>query len=270
MHSRLAAFAAPLALCLLTFDLAAGQAAAPQGAEEIEAFMRGAKVVRTRTLGGGITRPLRLTLTDGVTTHDAVFQAVDEKKAVFVPTRGPTEINFVDSWRYNIAAYRLARLVGLDWMMPVTIEYRYQGRPGALSWWMESIMDERTRLKKKVRPPDALAWNHDMYRMRIFASLVHDSDRNLGNVLVSPAWRVIMLDFTRAFRLYERIQAEEIERCDRALFERLEALTPEALKAATGEYLTGFESEMLMKRRDLLVAHIRNLIAARGEDKVLY
>lgn len=232
--------------------------------------MRTAKVVRTRTLSGGVTRPLRLTLTDGALTHDAVFQTIDEKKAVFVPTRGPTEVNFVDSWRYNVAAYRVAALVGLDWMMPVTIEYRYQGRTGALSWWMDSIMDERTRRKKQVRPPDARAWNHDMYRMRVFSSLVHDTDRNLGNVLISPEWRVIMLDFTRAFRLHERIQAEDVQRCDRMLLERLEALTPGALKAASGEYLTGFEAEMLMKRRDLLVAHIRNLIAQRGEDKVLY
>ncbi len=270
MHARLAASAASFALCLLTFDLAAGQAAAPKTAEEIEAFMRAAKVVRVRTLSGGITRPLRLTLTDGTTTHDAVFQAVDEKKAIFAPTRGATEINFVDSWRYNIAAYRVAALVGLDWMMPVTIEYRYQGRTGALSWWMDSIMDERTRLEKNVRPPDARAWNHDMYRMRIFSSLVHDTDRNLGNVLVSPAWRVIMLDFTRAFRLHERIQAEDIERCDRQLLARLEALTPGALAAAVGEYLTGTEAKTVMKRRDLLVAHIQGLIAARGEDKVLY
>jgi hypothetical protein len=242
----------------------------PRTAADIEAFMRAAKVVRTRTLSGGITRPLRLTLSDGTTTHDAVFQTIDEKKAVFVPARGPTEINFVDSWRYNIAAYRLAALVGLEGMMPVTIEYRYRGRPGALSWWMETLMDERQRLKKKVRPPDPQAWNYDMYRMRIFSSLVHDTDRNLGNVLVSPDWRVVMIDFTRAFRLHERIQAEDIERCDRRLLERLEALTPEALAAAAGGHLTGFEAAMVMKRRDMLVAHIRGLIAARGEDKVLY
>ena len=270
MHTRFGAFAAAFALCPLTFALVGAQAVAPRTAEEIEAFMRAAKVVRTRTLSSGITRPLRLTLSDGTVTHDAVFQTVDEKKAVFVPSRGPTEINFVDSWRYNIAAWRLAGLVGLDWMMPVTIEYRYQGRPGALSWWMDSIMDERTRLKQKVRPPSPLAWNQDMYRMRIFSSLVQDSDRNLGNVLVSPGWRVIMLDFTRAFRLHERIQAEEIERCDRLLLGRLEALTPEALMAAAGDYLTGLEQKTVMKRRDLLVAHIRGLIAARGEDRVLY
>ncbi len=257
------------ALCLLTFDLAP-IAAQPRTAQEIEAFMRSAKVVRARELSTGITRPLRLTLTDGAMTHDAVFQAIDEKKSVFVAQRGASEINFVDSWRYNVAAYRLSAAVGLDWMMPVTIEYQYRGRPGALAWFMESVTDERRRLKEKVRPPDVLAWNQDMYRMRVFSSLVRDTDRNLGNVLVSPAWRVIMVDFTRAFRLHPVIDVKEISQCERQLLARLAALTPERLKEAVGEYLTAPEAQAVMKRRDLIVAHVRALAAQRGEDKVLY
>jgi hypothetical protein len=262
-----------LVLCLATLDLwpaAAVVAADPQTPQDIEAFMRSAKIVRIRELSTGITRPLRLTLSDGTTTHDAVFQAIDEKKAMFVPQRGASEINFVDSWRYNVAAYRLAGTIGLGSMMPVTIEYSHRGKVGALSWWMEAIMDERRRLKEKVRPPDVQAWNHDMYRMRVFSSLVHDTDRNLGNVLVSPDWRVIMLDFTRAFRLHAAIQSKEIHQCDRTLFARLEALTPEALQTAVGEYLTRTEAEAVIKRRDLLVAHLRALIAEHGEAKVLY
>ena len=257
--------------CPLTFHLAAAQAAAePRTAPEIEVFMRTAKVVRSKELSTGITRPLRLTLTDGTTTHDAVFQAIDEKKSVFVPQHGATEINFVDSWRYNVAAYRLSAAVGLDWMMPVTIEYQYRGRRGALAWFMDSVTDERRRLKEKVRPPDVQAWNEDMYRMRVFSSLVRDSDRNLGNVLVSPAWRVIMVDFTRAFRLHPVIDVKEINQCERELLARLEALTPALLKNAVGEYLTAPEADAVMKRRDLIVAHVRTLITQRGEDKVLY
>jgi hypothetical protein len=135
---------------------------------------------------------------------------------------------------------------------------------------MESIMDERQRLKNKVRPPDVLAWNRDMYRMRIFSSLVNDTDRNLGNVLVSPHWRVIMLDFTRAFRLQAVIKSEDITQCERQLLARLEALTPESLKEAVGSYLTNLEAAAVIQRRDMLVTRIRTLIAEQGEDKVLF
>jgi hypothetical protein len=260
-------------LCLLIVDLSAsatGALAQPQTADEIAAFMRSAKVLRTRELSTGITRPLRLTLSDGTTTHDAVFQAVDEKMAVFKPQRGQTELNFVDSWRYNVAGYRLATALGLESMTAVTIEYKHKGKTGALAWFRESIMDERHRYKEKISPPDVRAWNRDLYRMRVFTALVRDTDRNLGNVLVSPDWRVIMVDFTRAFRLHQTIEAKEIHQCDRALLLRLEALTPESLKQAVGEYLTRPEADAVMKRRDLIVAHVRTLIAERGEDKVLY
>jgi hypothetical protein len=254
----------------LVLQVAPAAADSPVTREEIESFMRRAKVVRTRELSGGVTRPLRLTLTDGSVTHDAVFQNVEEKRAVFVPARGPTEINFVDSWKYNIAAYRLAGLLGLESMMPVTIEYRWQGRVGALAWWMDSLMDERQRLKKNVKPPDTLAWNRDMYRMRVFAELVQDTDRNLGNVLVSPEWRVLMLDFTRAFRLHPTIREKEINQCDRRLLAALESLTLDRLRDAAGEFLTGFEAQAVMQRRDLLVAHVKRLVGERGEHRVLY
>lgn len=258
-------------LCLLLIDLAAATAAAqPHTREEIEAFMRAAKVVSVRELSTGVTRPRRLTLSDGAITHDAVFQAVDERKHEFRPPTGPPQLNFVDSWRYNVAAYRLAGLLGLERMMPVTIEYRFQGRTGALSWWAESLMDERERLRKKVSAPDPEGWNQDMHRLRVFTELVHDTDRNLGNVLVSPEWRVIMIDFTRAFRIYTIIRPKELERCDRDLLARLEALTPDGVKAAVEEYLTPPELTGVLKRRDLIVAHFKQLVAERGEARVLY
>jgi len=36
--------------------------------------------------------------------------------------------------------------------------------------------------------------------MRVFSQLVYDTDRNLGNVLISEDWHLWMIDFTRAFR----------------------------------------------------------------------
>ncbi len=78
-----------------------------------------------------MTAPKRLTLSDGVTTHDAVFQAIDERKMVANLGGGgrqaTTELNFVDSYRYNIAAYELSGLLGLDHMMPVYVERRWNG-----------------------------------------------------------------------------------------------------------------------------------------------
>jgi hypothetical protein len=232
--------------------------------------MRTAKVKAVRDSPKGVTRPLRLTLSDGTFSHDASFQAIDERKPFMQGADGRSEVNFVDSWRYNLAAYRLAELVGLAEMMPTTIEYRYRNRPGSLTWWMDSLMDEGERLKKKVEPPNQALWNEDMLRMRVFMELVHDTDRNLGNVLISPEWRVIMLDFTRAFRLWPAIRANELPRIDRALLGKLEALTEEGVTAATKDYLPKGEIEAVMKRRDLIVEHFRARVKQLGEARVLY
>ena len=99
---------------------AVAPAPVPDRAAQAE-FLRTAKVVRSRQLSTGVTSPYRLTLSDGVVTHDAGFQAVDERRAQadFGP-RG-VEYNFVDSHHFNLAAYTIAGLVGLDAMMPVTV-----------------------------------------------------------------------------------------------------------------------------------------------------
>jgi hypothetical protein len=259
------------------FGVALALSLAPQAAgdtpltqDQIEAFMRSAKVVAARNTSTGVTRPARLTLSNGGLTHDALFQAVDERKPVMQFPNGTMEANFVDSWRYNVAAYRLAGLLGLADMMPVTIEYRFRGRTGSLAWWMDSLMDEGERLKRKVEPPDRTAWNNDMFRQRVFMELVYDTDRNLSNVLVSPQWRVIMIDFTRAFRLWDTVRAAELHRIDRRLLERLEALSPDEVTRAAESHLTPGEIDAVMKRRDLIVAHYRARVKQLGEVRVLY
>jgi hypothetical protein len=254
---------------------AATQAAAPQlSRDEIREFLLKAKVVKSRDTSKGITAPKRLTLTDGTLTHDAAFQAVDDKQLVanLQGKKGSSvELNFVDSYRYNLGAFALAAILDLDQMMPVHVERRWNGKTGALSWWEDVLMDEGERLKQKVQPPNPTDWNHQMYRMRVFAALVRDTDRNLGNVLITPEWKVKMIDFTRAFRLQtELVYANDLGKIDRALLPRLEGLTRDGIKKATKDYLTGGEIDAVMKRRDMIVAHFKKLIAEQGEDKVLY
>ena len=96
-----------------------------------------------------------------------------------------------------------------------------------------TMMDEGERLKKKIEPPNPTEWNNQMYRMRVFASLARDTDRNLGNVLITPQWKIMMIDFTRAFRLQpELLHAKDLTRLDRALFAKLQALDQGTSKQA--------------------------------------
>src|SRR5882672_104583 len=78
--------------------------------EQIKQFLLTAKVVKSERAKKGITETWRLTLTDGTLTHDASFQPIEEHKPVMQLARG-TELGFVDSYKYNIAAYELAELL---------------------------------------------------------------------------------------------------------------------------------------------------------------
>jgi hypothetical protein len=256
-----------------SFDSAQGRA--ELSVDQIRTFLKSAKVIRSATTTKGVTAPKRLTLSDGNITHDAVFQAIDERKTVAnLGGRGrqsTVELNFVDSYKYNIAAYEIATMLGLDSMMPVYVERRWNGQVGSISWFVPALMDESDRLKKKIQPPNPADWNNQMYRMRVFSSLLRDTDRNLTNVLITHQWKVMMIDFSRAFRLQAALLHEkDLGKIDRKLLAKLESLSRDQVKQATEDLLTSYELDVMMKRRDLLVAHFKKLVAERGEDKVLY
>jgi hypothetical protein len=238
-------------------------------------FLLKAKVISSRPAGKGITGTSRLTLSDGRVTHDAGFQSIDERASLEDIRRGRKragEVRFVDTYHYNIAAYAIARLLGLGHMMPVTVERSWRGRRGSLTWWVDDyLMDEEERDAKGEQSPDPRELNRRRQRMFVFAALVRDMDRNKGNVIYTRDWRVIMIDFSRAFRLDHELRSPEtLQTCDRQLLARLESLTGDAVKREVGTHLTSAEIEAVMARRTLLVEHFRALIRERGEERVLY
>jgi hypothetical protein len=239
--------------------------------EQIKHFLLTAKVVGSKQSSKGITSPWRLTLSDGTLTHDASFQKVDVHKATVTMASGRTEMNFVDSYKYNIAAYAVAELVGLDDMMPVYVERSWKGDPGSLSWWLPVKMDEDERVKQKIAPPDPDSWDNQMYKVRVFDQLVYDDDPNLTNVLISADWKIYRVDFSRAFRVSKDLRnPKDLVRCDRQLFEKLKALDANAVAEKTKRYLTKDEVKAVMARRDKIVAQFQKLSSEKGEKEVFY
>jgi hypothetical protein len=239
--------------------------------EQIKQFLLTAKVVNSREAKKGITHTMRLTLSDGTITHDASFQSIDEHTPQKKLASG-TVIGFVDSYKYNIAAYALAELIGMDDMLPVYVERKWGGNDGSLSWWLPVKMDEVERHKQKLTAPDADAWNNQMYKIRVFDQLVADTDPNLTNVLIGENWKIWRIDFTRGFRRDTNLTNPEknLVRCDRQLLERLKALDENTLAEKTKRYLNKDEVNAVMARRDKIVAFYQKLIAEKGESAVLY
>jgi hypothetical protein len=239
-------------------------------AEQMETFLLTARIVRMRPAGSGITDSRRATLTDGPLTHDAHVQVIDQFKAVFSSPEY-AEVGFRDSYRYNVAAYRLARLLGID-NVPVSVVRSVDREPASLTWWIDDVMmDEAARRKTQARNPDTARGNDYQYRMRVFDELIQNRDRNLGNIVYTSDWTLWMIDHTRGFRLLRQLVSPEgLTRIERTLLENLRTLTPAAVEQALQSHLNRQERDALLARRDLIVKRFEDLIAARGESAVVY
>jgi hypothetical protein len=209
-------------------------------------------------------------MTDGAITHDAHVQCIDEAKHEFKTDRG-TELNFKDSYKFNIAAYRLSRMLGIA-NVPVTIERKVAGQTCAVDWWIDDVMmDEADRKQRQVEAPNPNAWNDQIYVMRVFDQLIFNVDRNLTNMLILNNWDLEMIDHSRTFRLAHTLEnPKNLGRCERTLLANLRALDPRAVQKALMPFCTKSEVESMMVRRDIIVKYYDGLIKEKGESAVLY
>ena len=252
---------------------AAPQSPVPLTREQMERFLATAEIVRERTTSDGVTRPVRATLSNGVLTHDAQFQTVDQAKALFDAGKA-SEIGFTDTYRYNIAGYRLAQLVGLD-TVPMSVERRYKGKNAAVTWWIDDVMfDESGRMKlgdTAMMGPDPQRTQRQIHVMRVWDELIQNRDRNRGNVLWTKDWTLWLIDHTRAFRTNTSLlKPDELIRIERTLFDKMKQLTEQSISQAMKGALTRPEIRSVLRRRDALVQHFEKLSAGRGEGAVFF
>ena len=239
--------------------------------EEMERFLRQADIVATKSSKKGVTNAKQVTLFDGRFRHDAQVQDVNIELPIFEVGPKYTEVNFKDSYRYNIAGYRLSRLLGLD-NVPMSVERKVQGKDAAMTWWLDDVvMDEGARQKKQTVGPNPSRTASQIHVLRVFDELIQNRDRNAGNLLWTGDWKMWMIDHTRAFRLgKDLLKPQQLERIDRTLLAKMRELSASSLADAMGKSLTKAEMEALIARRDVIVKLFDDRIAQRGEAAVLY
>ncbi len=239
--------------------------------EEMDVFLRTASITKKKSAGKGVTDTIRATLSDGRVTHDAQIQTVDIDKQVFEAGRA-SEMGFKDTYRYNIGAYRLSRLLGMT-NVPMSVKRRVDGKDAAVTWWIDDVQfDEQGRLKlNHPHGPNAERTIKQIANRLVFDELIQNKDRNQGNLIWTKDWTLWLIDHTRAFRLSDKLmKPEQITRCSRALFDALRGLTLDETTRAMGDVMTKSEINAVMARRDLLVKHLQDRIARLGEPVVLF
>ena len=263
-------FIVAIVLCLISSRLVMA-VDPPLTKDQMKQFLGSAKVVASKHTNKGVTDPWRLTLTMERRLTKACFRrSTFIKRRCNLPTARPKSIS---STRINTTLRRIrsAELLGMDDMIPVYVERKWNGQVGSISWLVSVKFDEQDRLKQKISSPDTDAWNKQMYKIRVFDELVYDNDPNLTNVLIGEDWKIWRVDFSRAFRLSKDVKSNpNLVRCDRQLFEKLKTLNEADVLAKTKNYLTKPEVQAVMARRDKIVAYFQKLIAQKGESEILY
>ncbi len=241
----------------LVFNRSISQELWKQSDAELEDLLRNGRIVNIEDIGTGITKPKRLTLRKGEVEDYAVFKYEDtdpglESKSRFVSRRH----NDSDRYQYDMAAYRLDRLIDLQ-MVPVSVIRTVDGDEGAVGAWLPNAINERDRGEQEV-PFQGHCSKDEQYRLRfIFDVLVYNEDRNLTNIMwTKKDFMLRFIDHSLAFRSTERRpkQYRKIElRVSDLTARKLEALDEETLKAELSEWLHPRQIEAIIARRDLIL-----------------
>jgi hypothetical protein len=222
---------------------------------EFEEFLKTADIQRLEELSVGITRPKRAFFRPGGLAASAIVKSIDA---------GVTAV-YLDSFRAEIAAYELDKLLDLQ-MVPPTVCRRVEGDRRSVQLWVENC-----RAFKKLgtqQAPDSEKWNLQVHRMRMFDNLIGNLDRHGGNILIDPDWNIILIDHSRAFDGRNLRLIYAMTRIDREFYERVKALDATRLKAALGPW-AAFGTDQVLARRDRIVRLFERLIAEHGEANVI-
>ena len=238
---------------------------------EIERFLTEAPILRLGETLGGVTRSRQAVLQlEGVSRY-AVWKTIDEKRSgVTSLGRAGSEINFQDTWKTEVPAYELDKLLGLK-MVPAAVSRTYRGTEGALIAWVDLGISEAERVKKQLAPPNSAAWSQNMANVQLFDNLIYNIDRHANNIWITKNWDIILIDHSRSFRPFNQLRTEsELRRFSRSLLAALEKLDRATLDKKMSKYLEGPQIGALLARRDAILARARRLVEEQGEAAVLF
>jgi hypothetical protein len=268
---------AGLMLVLLAPAAALAQMTAEEAAEREtwEEFLRTAVITAERQPwkdGEAVTNPYEVTLEKDGVVRTAIWKDCQGRM------RG-----FMESWKWEIAAYRLDKHLGLD-MVPPTVEKERKGKRGSCQIYA-GIMDFKEKFERKIETPSLRVANltRAIYLQRAFDNLIYNEDRHQQNYRLTDDFRLLLIDHSRSFRtskasmknlLYDEKNKENpkfiMAQLPRAFVEKLKELDAAVVREVVGEYLTDEEIAATLVRRDLILAWLAKRIRELGEDAVLY
>jgi hypothetical protein len=222
--------------------------------DRIEEALRTAEVVRFEPIATGVTHPRRAYVQPGGMIESFVWKTIS-----------PAYIRgYWESYRSEIAAYELDKLLALD-MVPPAVEREIDGKRGAAVMWVPQTTSVR-ELGGTI-PTDRVA-SEDIRKMQLFDNFIGNADRNAGNILIDPANNIVLIDHSRAF-VERRELPQKFERVDAGLWTAIQALAVDLLRARLAPLVGNRAVDAMIARRDRLRRAIDQLVKKSGRSRVI-
>ena len=231
---------------------------------EYEAYLKTAAVASMKEVPVGVTRPSRAYFAPGGLAESMAWK----------PITPGMKNGFYESYRSEIAAYELDKLLSLQ-MVPPTVERQIDRQSGAAVLWASP-----TRSFKELggvpgqaaspAPPAAriAGWTRQLVRAKMFDNLIGNKDPNLGNWLVDGDWHLLVIDHSRSFTPSNTL-VHKMDNIDRALWEKFKALDEASLQPVVGQWMGKSELRAILSRRDRMQQEIDRMVKQRGESVFL-
>jgi hypothetical protein len=225
--------------------------------DQIETALREGTIVAKEAVGTGVTQPNKLTIEHEGLRVSALFKTESTDIESGSRRQMRRAIENSDRWQYEVAAYRLDRLLGLN-LVPVTVERTVDGRTGSLQFWVGEIVSELKRQKEEIPAKGWCPLPEQWQLMYVFDGLVYNTDRTLQNIVYdADSWMLYLIDHSRGFRLETGLPpdlAKAEARISADFAAALKALDDESLHRELGAWLTRDQIRAILKRRDTLLS----------------
>ena len=245
----------------------------PMKGEEAVAFLTDAEIIGEPESfdEAAITGPLRVTLSDGSRTLRAVFKHEDTRYPEFRFSDGREVEEARDSYRHEIAAYELNRLLGLD-LVPPCVERKIESKSGSLCFWVESAMTEAERRMRGLQSSDPEQYRGQLREVELFQQLIADLDySDLRNLVVDEDLRIHKVDSSMAFDTDpDLLTGLYSSRLSRRLIQALEALDKKEMNETLKPWLFKDQRSGLWERRNRILKRAKKLVSDYGEEETLY
>ncbi len=239
---------------------------------QIEMLLKSSDINKAEDIGEGVTKPVHLFLRKDSQHIEGCWKN----------PKGMQQ-GFLEGWKYEIAAYELDKLLGLN-MVPPTVERIYRGKKGSLQFWLHGGMSDLQRMENGISIPKEYfdRWEKRKYLTRAFDCLIANEDRTQQNIHYTDDWRTILIDHSRAFRSSRKFTKQLmygrngikgvklIRKLPRDFVTRIKKLDFDKIKNAVGPFLNSKEIKAVLKRKVLLLNEINEIIKEKGEANFLY